>query len=203
MHRERAVLRAERALGPDHPSAGIALNNLALLYGTLGRYGEAEHLHRLPRSHSAPITPRSLFHLIIWRRLIARGACRSRATLQALTCDPREGAGPRPPRCRSVDAKIWPYSTRITAARARPSRCGSRDLGQASEITSCSSRSRDAGNKSALPRVPRFRGAALTAYGRWELLEGEILDAFAATIVSWAGPLGTDTRRDCSEEMGD
>ena len=30
----------EKALGPDHPNVGTALNNLALLYDHQGRYAE-------------------------------------------------------------------------------------------------------------------------------------------------------------------
>ncbi len=41
---ERAVAITEQALGPDHPSLGTCLNNLATLYSDQGRYEEAEPL---------------------------------------------------------------------------------------------------------------------------------------------------------------
>ena len=34
----------EKAFGPDHPSVGEGLNNLALLYWAQGQYGQAEPL---------------------------------------------------------------------------------------------------------------------------------------------------------------
>ena len=36
----------EKALGPDHPSTGVALNNLAELYRRQGKYGKAEPLYQ-------------------------------------------------------------------------------------------------------------------------------------------------------------
>lgn len=41
---QRALTITERALGPDHPSVGTRLNNLAGLYRYQGRYAEAEPL---------------------------------------------------------------------------------------------------------------------------------------------------------------
>ena len=41
---ERTVWIFEKALGPDHPVVGEALNNLAILYGAQRRYTEAEAL---------------------------------------------------------------------------------------------------------------------------------------------------------------
>ena len=40
----QAVERAEKDLGEEHPQTLAAVNNLALLYGAQGRYGEAEPL---------------------------------------------------------------------------------------------------------------------------------------------------------------
>ena len=42
----RSLAIYERALGPDHPSVGTSLNNLAELYRAQGRYAEAEPLYR-------------------------------------------------------------------------------------------------------------------------------------------------------------
>jgi tetratricopeptide (TPR) repeat protein len=42
---QRALKIDEAALGPDHPSVAIRLNNLAGLYQATGRYGEAEPLY--------------------------------------------------------------------------------------------------------------------------------------------------------------
>ena len=36
----------ETALGPEHPDVATSLNNLALLYGSQGRYAEAEPLYK-------------------------------------------------------------------------------------------------------------------------------------------------------------
>ena len=43
---QRALRITETALGPDHPSVAIRLNNLALLYKTQGKYAEAEPLYQ-------------------------------------------------------------------------------------------------------------------------------------------------------------
>ena len=40
----RALAISEAALGPEHPTVGIRLNNLAQLYQDQGRYSEAEPL---------------------------------------------------------------------------------------------------------------------------------------------------------------
>jgi tetratricopeptide (TPR) repeat protein len=52
-HHERAVAlarkaldMAEQAMGPDHPSVAVSLNDLALLYRTLGHYAQAEPLYK-------------------------------------------------------------------------------------------------------------------------------------------------------------
>jgi Tetratricopeptide repeat len=37
-----------KALGPDHPSLALGLNNLAKLYRVTGRYAEAEPLCQRP-----------------------------------------------------------------------------------------------------------------------------------------------------------
>jgi hypothetical protein len=42
---KRALAIREKVLGPEHPSVGAALNNLALLYDSQGRYPEAEPLY--------------------------------------------------------------------------------------------------------------------------------------------------------------
>jgi CHAT domain-containing protein len=42
---KRALAITERALGHDHPTVGIRLNNLGLLYKAQGRYAEAEPLY--------------------------------------------------------------------------------------------------------------------------------------------------------------
>ncbi|MFQ4139809.1 tetratricopeptide repeat protein [Nodosilinea sp. PGN35] len=43
---EQALNLAETDQGPDHPATAIALNNLAFLYDTAGRHGEAEPLYQ-------------------------------------------------------------------------------------------------------------------------------------------------------------
>ena len=43
---KRALAIREKALGPDHPDVGTALNNLAALYRAQGRYAEAEPLYK-------------------------------------------------------------------------------------------------------------------------------------------------------------
>jgi tetratricopeptide (TPR) repeat protein len=43
---KRGLAITEKALGPDHPHVGAALNNLAALYFDQGRYAEAELLFR-------------------------------------------------------------------------------------------------------------------------------------------------------------
>ena len=43
---KRSLAIREKALGPDHPDVGTALNNLALLHHTQGRYAEAEPLYK-------------------------------------------------------------------------------------------------------------------------------------------------------------
>ena len=42
----RAALSAAEAFGPDDPRVATGLNNLAGLYGTQGRYAEAEPLYK-------------------------------------------------------------------------------------------------------------------------------------------------------------
>jgi tetratricopeptide (TPR) repeat protein len=42
----RALAIREKALGPDHPAVGGALNNVAELYRAQGRYAEAEPLYK-------------------------------------------------------------------------------------------------------------------------------------------------------------
>ena len=43
---KEALRLNEREFGPDDPTTGITLNNLALLYKTQGRYAEAEPLYK-------------------------------------------------------------------------------------------------------------------------------------------------------------
>ena len=43
---ERALAIRENQLGPNHPSTGTSLNNLAALYASMGRYAEAEPLYQ-------------------------------------------------------------------------------------------------------------------------------------------------------------
>jgi tetratricopeptide (TPR) repeat protein len=43
---QRSVAISEKALGTEHPSVAISLNNLALLYYTQGKYTQAEPLYR-------------------------------------------------------------------------------------------------------------------------------------------------------------
>ena len=43
---KRVLTIREKALGPDHPDVGTALNNLAALYQAQGRYTEAEPLYK-------------------------------------------------------------------------------------------------------------------------------------------------------------
>ncbi|MEO1610402.1 MAG: tetratricopeptide repeat-containing protein, partial [Pseudomonadota bacterium] len=42
----KALELSEQKFGPDHPSVGTTLNNLALLYRAQGRYAEAEPLYK-------------------------------------------------------------------------------------------------------------------------------------------------------------
>jgi len=43
---QRALAILEKALGPNHPSVAVSLNNLAELYQAEGRYAEAEPLYK-------------------------------------------------------------------------------------------------------------------------------------------------------------
>ena len=43
---KKALDVAEKAVGPDHPSVAMSLNNLALLYDTQGQYAQAEPLYK-------------------------------------------------------------------------------------------------------------------------------------------------------------
>ena len=43
---QRALASDEKALGPEHPSVAIRLNNLALLYDEQGKYSAAEPLYQ-------------------------------------------------------------------------------------------------------------------------------------------------------------
>jgi tetratricopeptide (TPR) repeat protein len=43
---QRALAIREQQLGADHPATALSLNNLAALYATTGRYGEAEPLYQ-------------------------------------------------------------------------------------------------------------------------------------------------------------
>jgi tetratricopeptide (TPR) repeat protein len=43
---QRALLKMEKALGPNHPLVAAVLNNLATLYQAQGRYAEAEPLYQ-------------------------------------------------------------------------------------------------------------------------------------------------------------
>jgi|GEM_PF-3269414 len=43
---QRALLKMEKALGPNHPLVASVLNNLATLYQAQGRYAEAEPLYQ-------------------------------------------------------------------------------------------------------------------------------------------------------------
>lgn len=43
---ERVLAIREKALGPEHPDVGVALNDLARLYDAQGRYGDAEPLYK-------------------------------------------------------------------------------------------------------------------------------------------------------------
>ena len=47
---KRALAIMEKALGPEHPDVGAALNNLAELYRNQGRHAEAEPLYRRSRA---------------------------------------------------------------------------------------------------------------------------------------------------------
>src|SRR5262249_7677356 len=44
--RERIVVIREKTLGPDHPTVGVALDNLAELYKAAGRTADAKPLHK-------------------------------------------------------------------------------------------------------------------------------------------------------------
>ena len=104
---KRALAIPEKALGPDHPSVGTSLNNLAGLYRAQGRYAEAEPLYKraLAIREGAGARPPLCRHLAQQpgRALSRPGPLRrGRAALQARPGDPREGAGARPPRCRHL-----------------------------------------------------------------------------------------------------
>ena len=43
---KRSLAIREKALGLDHPAIAGSLNNLAVLYRSLGRYAEAEPLYQ-------------------------------------------------------------------------------------------------------------------------------------------------------------
>ena len=69
---QRALAVHEKAVGPDHPSVGTLVNNLAVLYQEQGRYSEAEPLYNrslairekaLGPDH--PIVANSLNHLAL------------------------------------------------------------------------------------------------------------------------------------------
>jgi tetratricopeptide (TPR) repeat protein/CHAT domain-containing protein len=55
---ERLLSIREKALGPDHPQVGVALNRLGLMYVSQGRFAEAEPLYR----RSLAITEKALGH---------------------------------------------------------------------------------------------------------------------------------------------
>ena len=88
----------EKMLGPDHPNVAASLNNLASLYEDQGRYADAEPLSnghwRSTRRRSGPIIPMSRASLSNLGSLYtnARPLHRCRAALQAVACDPGEGA---------------------------------------------------------------------------------------------------------------
>jgi hypothetical protein len=46
MARRRALAIKEKVLGPDHPDVAMALDNLAVLYKSAGKYAEAEPLYQ-------------------------------------------------------------------------------------------------------------------------------------------------------------
>ena len=48
---KRSLKLAEETHAPDHPDVATALNNLALLYGTQGKYAEIEPLYKRKPKH--------------------------------------------------------------------------------------------------------------------------------------------------------
>lgn len=55
---EEALRLGENKFGPEHPTTGALLSNLAVVYDNQGRYAEAEPLFRRSRSgaKSNPVT---------------------------------------------------------------------------------------------------------------------------------------------------
>ena len=111
LRRGRAALQArlairEKALGPDHPDVAQSLNNLAELYQAQGRYAEAEPLYKralaIREKALGPDHPDvATVAQQPGRAVPSPGPLRrGRAALQARPRHRREGARPRPPRCR-------------------------------------------------------------------------------------------------------
>ena len=113
---------ARRRSAPTTPMSATSLNNLAELYQAQGRYAEAEPLYK----RALAIREKALGpdHPDVGTSAQQPGRAvpspgplrRGRAALQARARDPREGARPRPPRCRARRSTTWP---RCTEAQGR------------------------------------------------------------------------------------
>ena len=93
-----------------------SLNNLAELYRAQGRYAEAEPLYKRAspsaRRRWAPTIPMSALAEQPGRAVRKPGPLRrGRAAATSAPRHPREGAGPRPPRCRHRRSTTWPCCT--------------------------------------------------------------------------------------------
>ena len=102
---QKLEARVKARFGVNHGNYGIALNNLAAVYGAQGKYADAEGLFgralairekALGASH--PDVAGTLIGLAMMYKEQGKYAER-RGTLEARAGDPREGARRRPPRC--------------------------------------------------------------------------------------------------------
>ncbi len=130
---KRALAIDEKALGPDHPDVAQP-QQPGRAVRSQGRYAEAEPLYKralairekaLGPDH--PDVATSLNNLAALYQAQGRYAEAEPLYKRALG-DPREGARPRPPRCRHRRSTTWPGCTKPRAATPRPSRSTSAAL---------------------------------------------------------------------------
>ena len=90
--------------GVNHANYGVALDNLARVYGQQGKYADAEGLYKralairekaLGADHPDVAEPSTTWPICTGARQVRRRG----GALQARAGDPREGARRRPPRC--------------------------------------------------------------------------------------------------------
>ena len=122
---------ARRRSAPTTPMSAPALNNLAVLYQTQGRYAEAEPLYKralaIREKALGPDHPDvGIGAQQPGRAVPSPGPLRrGRAAVQARARHRREGARPRPPRCRHTRSTTWPGCTsRNATGRAPPTSGG-------------------------------------------------------------------------------